>query len=375
MTATSHLARAAAALLLLPALAAAQGTVSTQGLGFPPGQLSTRAASTGGALAEFDPTTPLNPASLDPGRSALFAQYEPEFRRVEAGDRTVRTTTSRFPLVGASLRVGDRGAIALTASTLLDRSWRTTHDTTRLIDGEEVETRESYQSIGSITDLRLGGSWALTRKVHVGAGLHGFTGNNRLRVNGRFGDSTTLTLQDDAVSFGGAGLSAGASVRLSSTLDLAASARKGGTIKARRGGDIIASAHAPDRVGVGLLFDGITGTTLAANLGWTAWSNLNGLVSSRVKTSDAWDMGVGADVTGPRFASRIIMMRGGLRWRTLPFAVGEDEVSELGLSLGAGVPLARDRASFDVGVLHARRSAGDARENAWTLSVGFAVRP
>ena len=32
--------------------------------GYPPGQLSTRAGSTGGALGEIDPLSPLNPASL-----------------------------------------------------------------------------------------------------------------------------------------------------------------------------------------------------------------------------------------------------------------------------------------------------------------------
>src|SRR5262245_55395212 len=44
--------------------AAAQGNLSTQGLGFPPGQLSTKAASMGGSIGESDASSPLNPASI-----------------------------------------------------------------------------------------------------------------------------------------------------------------------------------------------------------------------------------------------------------------------------------------------------------------------
>lgn len=44
-----------AAMMVTPVLARAQGTLSTQGLGFPPGQLSTAARTMGGATGEADP--------------------------------------------------------------------------------------------------------------------------------------------------------------------------------------------------------------------------------------------------------------------------------------------------------------------------------
>ena len=59
-----HRIAAAALALGLPGSLAAQGTVSAQGLGYPPGQISTMARGAGGALADFDPATPLNPASM-----------------------------------------------------------------------------------------------------------------------------------------------------------------------------------------------------------------------------------------------------------------------------------------------------------------------
>ena len=52
------------ALALSPRMTLAQGTLSTQGLGFPPGQLSTPAILMGGSIGEADPFSPLNPASI-----------------------------------------------------------------------------------------------------------------------------------------------------------------------------------------------------------------------------------------------------------------------------------------------------------------------
>ena len=366
-----------ASLLAAPVAAHAQGAVSQQGLGFPPGQLSTRALTTGGALGEFDANSPLNPAALEgTERSSLFFQYEPEYRRVTVGGRDVSTRTSRFPLVGGTLRLTDRSALAVTASTLLDRSWRTTRDTTRTIDSASVPTSESFSVLGAITDLQLAGSWQPFGALRVGAGVHGYTGQNQVDITGTFGDSTPLQIQRDVIGFRGAALSAGVSWRLSSALSLAGSARKGGSLKATRGDETIGSARVPDRLGAGVRYTGLRGTALAANVDWTGWSKLGGLVSSDTKVYDGWDMGAGADVAGPRFASRVIMMRGGVRWRTLPFGVGDTEVKELGLSFGAGVPLAQNRATLDLGFLHANRTAGSvATERAWTVSVGVSVRP
>src|ERR1700674_969292 len=45
-----------------PRLAAAQGNLSTQGAGYPEGELSTGALASGGGLAEFDALSPINPA-------------------------------------------------------------------------------------------------------------------------------------------------------------------------------------------------------------------------------------------------------------------------------------------------------------------------
>jgi len=48
----------------LPSVSKAQGALSLQGLGFPPGQLSARAEGTGGGVADFDALSLTTPASL-----------------------------------------------------------------------------------------------------------------------------------------------------------------------------------------------------------------------------------------------------------------------------------------------------------------------
>ena len=54
------------ATLALAAAAGAQGTLSTQGFGYPTGGMSARSLATGGAITEFDPLSSTNPASYRP---------------------------------------------------------------------------------------------------------------------------------------------------------------------------------------------------------------------------------------------------------------------------------------------------------------------
>ena len=94
----------AAALLALPFAAGAQGTLSTQGFGYPAGQMSTRALGTGGALSEIDPLSVTNPASLiNLGASALYFQAEPEYRTIRSGSASDRSTIARYPLIAAGV--------------------------------------------------------------------------------------------------------------------------------------------------------------------------------------------------------------------------------------------------------------------------------
>src|ERR1044071_3725427 len=86
------------------ATAGAQSNLSGQGYGYATGQFSTRAQGTAGSIADSDPFSPVNPATIAvfPTR-ILFFQADPEFRTVKTGNISEHTSTSRYPVVFGAL--------------------------------------------------------------------------------------------------------------------------------------------------------------------------------------------------------------------------------------------------------------------------------
>jgi hypothetical protein len=365
--------------------ARAQGALTTQGFGYPPGAFSTRTLGTGGGLAQFDPQTPVNPASIATmAEPLLFLQYEPEFRRFTSGSTTQRSTVSRFPLAIASLPVGGRGSIAVSVSTLLDRSWATTTTRDQDIAGQVAQLTETVKSIGAINDVRVAGGWIPNRVLQIGLGGHVFAGRNRLSFAQTFPDSLRFTpvQQVSNLSYTGFAVSAGAIIRPVASLAIAISGRKGGDLRARSGDTVVATASIPDKYGVGISYDGISGATFAAQVSRDLWSGMNGLGSEEARAVDAWDGGAGIEATGPRIFERVVLIRLGGRYRTLPFLAAGGEVREASVAGGLGAQFSRNRAAFDVTVQHAWRSAdaatgvaSEVRERAFILSFGLRVRP
>jgi hypothetical protein len=70
-----------------------------------------------------------------------------------------------------------------------------------------------------------------------------------------------------------------------------------------------------------------------------------------------------------------MMLRVGVRDRTLPFGVNGDRVPERSFSFGAGLPVARGRGQLDVALQRAVREVGISTERSWFLSVGVGIRP
>jgi hypothetical protein len=366
---------------------AAQGNLSTFGFGYPPGQLSARAQGTGGAIAELDPVSALNPAALlNWGGSAVYFQIEPEFRRVDFQGTTDQTTTARYPLTAAALGLGSRWMVGVAASTFLDRSWATAAATIHQIGDESVRGTTTFRSQGAINDIRVALGWATRPWLRVGIGVHALTGQNRLTVIDRFDDTVRYQplQQDTTISYAGAALSGGVELRAGRVASVAASARVGGRIRAESGDVTLGRGTVPNRFGLTLAYLGITNSAIAVRTAYDQWSSLEGLGRPGLRAVDAWDTSVGADVAGPRFgADRVIMLRTGFRWRTLPFAIigtGGDAdgnaVRERSFSAGVGTAFARGRAAVDLSAIRATRDAGlDVDERAWILSIGMSVRP
>ena len=368
---------ALAILIGMPRRSSAQGNLSTQGLGFPPGQLSTPATSMGGAIGEADPFSPLNPASIGLLTSPIiFFQAEPEYRSLRVGGQLLRSSVSRFPLFLGSMPLGSRWAVSVSASTLLDRTWETTTRDTQIVAGDAIAATVLNRSEGSIADLRLAVSFASTKWLRIGLAGHAYSGRDVLRTARTFDDTARFVrdTQQTTLSFGGNAVSIGAQTLWPRVGAIGVSYRRGGSLHTYNGDEIVGTGSVPDHFGVSLVYLGITGTTLGARAARDAWSNTKGL-SASMNVHEGWDVGLGADVTGPRFGGSPVGLRIGTRWRTLPFSATTTPVKERSLSGGLGFPMAGGRVELDLGAVRATRTSGITSENAWTISTGFGVRP
>lgn len=360
----------------------AQGALSTQGFGYPTGQLSTRALGTGGGIAEFDPDSPVNPAAIalsaDP---RVYLQYEPEFRKLTAGKASSNTVTARFPGVSASVPLGSRGSVGLSVSTFLDRSSSTRIDREQEVAGQIVSISESVRTLGALNDIRLAVGWGFSQKVQIGLGAHAFTGQNRVFFSQTFPDTLKFSniSQVSTLGFTGFAVSGGLLLRPSKNIGFAVSGRKGAKLEAHTGDTVVSSANIPDRFSGGISYEGIPGSSISAHVSRDLWSSLNGLGSSSATAVDTWEAGFGVESLGPRLVQRQTVLRLGARYRTLPFTAADHEVNELSFAGGIGTQFFRNRATFDIGLERASRTVSsggpDARERAFILSFGLRVRP
>jgi hypothetical protein len=372
--------RTAALLLALGASSLhAQGSLSQQGFGYPAGGASARAMGAGGAFQDFDPRSARNPAAIGAwGRPALYMQYEPEFRRVEAGGNAERTRLTRFPLLSASVPAGDNMALAASATTFLDRSWETLRRGTQQIGPDSVDFVERYHTSGAINDLRLAVARQIGSRLWIGVAGHAFAGGNRVRLTRTFSDSTTFGGLDDTLKLGyvGSALSAGAIWSPLASVSLAATGRLGRPLRVTSNDTTLGRADIPDSYSLALRFDGLPGASVAFRAERTLWSSLSTLGSASAAAVDGWDYSVGLEATATPGRASPILYRAGYRDRGLPFVASGQAVKERSFTAGATLPLSGERAGLDLALWRAdRRGAPVADESAWVISVGLTIRP
>lgn len=372
----------AAGMILTPrSYAWAQGALSLQGLGYPAGGASARAAAAGTGVADFDPSSVTNPTSIaGAGLPMVYFQYAPEFRRVTTPGGSARTTTARFPQALGVLPMGQSWTLALSSSTFLDRSLETSLTRKQVVGGptDTVVVTERNRVLGAINDMRLALAWSKTQALRIGLGGHVFSGSNRISFARLYPDSSQYisSAQSERISYAGFAASVGLEYRPSRVIGFALTARKGGDLRAQSGDTAIGSARLPDHYSGSITYEGLAGTIISARVARDSWSTLSALSSTGLKAFDGWDGGVGIEASGPRFIQRIITVRAGGRYRTLPFGFQGNRVSEKSLAAGLGIPLTRDRSAIDFSFQRATRDAGaDVKERAFILSIGLRVSP
>lgn len=356
----------------------AQGTLSTQGLGYPPGQLSTAARTMGGATGEVDPLSALNPAALALLRNPIiYMQAEPEFRTLEIGSESQRTSVARFPLFVGAVSLGSRWTAGVSASTLFDRTWATVTRDTQVVGVDTLGSDITQRSDGSVADLRVAVAFASTPWLRFGVAGHVYSGRDLMQTARLYDDTARFQsdTQTTTLSFGGNAVTLGAHAFWPRVAAIGLSYRKGGSLSAYNGNEKIASGNAPDHIGLSAVYLGVRGASFAVRVANDTWKNVSDL-SPTLNIHSGLDIGLGADVIGPRFAGNAMNLRAGGRWRTLPFSSDGNAVRERSWSGGFGLPFAGGRAEVNVGALRSNRTSDSGiSEKAWTFSTGFGVRP
>lgn len=356
----------------------AQGTLSSQGFGYPPGGLSTRSLGTAGATGEFDLLSSRNPAALgDLGGTILSVQGQPEWRTLSIGGDSERSLVQRMPLVAAGLRVKQFG-VMISGATLLDRSFVTESPGSALVDGVIVPTTDRLESRGAMTELRVSAGWNW-KTLGLGIAAVAITGEHNV-VRGRsFPDTLRFgnVLDSTRLGFQGVGAALGATWRPARDLLVGASWRLGAGLDALRGDRKISSASVPDRLGLGVLYQGAGGTVVAASLEQVGWSAMNGLGTDAAQAQDATNWSVGGEFALGALRRSPLLWRLGYAQRDLPFLLRDLPVSERAFHGGLGLPLAGEFAVLDLSLQRSlRRVQGDqAREDAWGLSAALTIRP
>jgi hypothetical protein len=339
----------------------------------------------GGAFGELDPQSPVNPSSLvGVRRTVVFAEYAPEFRRVSGTEASEQSTLIRFPLLGAILPYSQRGVLSLSAATMLDRSWATRLSGEQVFGDETVEYSDEYIVTGALNDVRVASSWALGPSLAVGIGAHVITGENQLDIFRTFADTALLGFgQRTTVGYTGFAASGGISWWPSRALQIGASGRAGGGLRAFVDDSTIARASVPSRASVGAQYAGVAGTVFGARVSWEGWSSLSGVTPEALPVEDTWDIGIGVETRGPALFATALPLRVGYRHRGLPFHAAVDgtpgssvSVTENTFSFGTALHFSAQRATIDLTALRSSRSGHPTvSERGWGVNVGLTVRP
>ncbi len=375
-----------AALVLTATQLRAQGSVSLQGYGYPPGQLTTRASSSGGGLGEFDQAAPINPAALlNWGVAGAYIQYSPERRLTSVAGVSTSSTVARFPLFAVGLPVGGRYAFGLSTSTLLERNYETTLKARQVIRTDSVTTTTLTTARGAMNDVQFAGAMQVTSWLRLGTGIHVITGLNTVKsVRSIVADTVaradtvaygTIT-ESSTATFKGTALSFGVDLAPTKKISIAGSARLGFRLNADLSETSTRRADVPNRAGAAIRWE-IAGSNFSARYDWEGWSALKGIGGTSGGLFNTKEIGIGAELPGPKVPGGQMLVRVGVRNRGLPYGVAGQQPKENIIGGGLGLPIGFGRAQFDLGVEHASRSVPNisaVKESGWIMSFGFRIR-
>lgn len=373
------LALAAAA----PSLLAAQSSqFGVRGLGMPGRESSVRGLATGGSFAPYDETSTLNPASVG-GLPTLTASFsllgEYSTSTNPAGSGSTRIT--RFPLAffgGPIPRT--RLAIALSASTYLDRDFGLATIDTVLLRGLPVGVNDTLTGRGGITDVRLAVAWRTGRTGAIGFGVHVLNGSTRTELRRTFGDSTyTAVGQSAELSASGVGFDVGFVQQIGQRIAVSGSARYDARVRIERDSTPAFDVNLPLTFTGGFKWRIAPKFDVAALGIYRTWSRSDAqlVAQGTAGAANTFELGAGLELLNDVRRPWRKPIRLGGRYATLPFYLERGiQAHEYAATAGTGTRFGGGRGGIDLTVERVWRADGTGRRDAsWLVSLGWSVRP
>lgn len=368
--------------MLTQPIAAQTSQFGVRGLGLPGRAVSARVLGSGGALGLFDGESSQNPASLATlsATTAVFTMTSSSRKSANpAGDATGRDT--RFPqmLIGGPIP-RSRFVVGVSYSLFTDRDFQLVSTGIGSPRGIPIAVTDTLTSRGGISDIRIATGWAITPAFVVGGGIHFLTGSNRMAARRVWADDAYAATEEKAeLSYHAIGFSAGAMLRLTPRLEVAASFRRDGVLQVERDSTPSARIAMPITLSAAARLRVTHSLDLAGQATLRDWSRADAGLrgAGAVGARDTREFSGGAEFFTNRRQPTHQPIRLGFRYAELPFLLETtSQPSELALSIGTGIRFARNLGGIDLAVERVRRTQGVSyTETAWQATVGISVRP
>lgn len=363
--------------------AAAQSSIfGIRGLGIPHDPNSAHAAGLAGSFSLLDGLSGTNPAAITSviGLTAGINYFQ-NWRSSTTPSGTGAASDPGMPYVTVVNRVKESPVyFAGSFGTYTDRDFGVVTTDTTLVGGLPVAYRDSLESNGGTSDIRLAVGYRKGRKLALGFGFHFLTGSNRITLRRTFSDSVLANVRQRAeLAFNAIGISLGAVFHPTEALLVAAVVRRDGTMNVD-----LDSVKAYD-VSLPWSFAGSAQyqlggrATLNAQAEYSTWSEANAELLSVGGTgaSSTLRASFGAEITTTSGKPGMWPLRLGVRTAQLPFPLTQGgQATEVAVAGGSGFRFGKGHAAVDLALERVWRSEdGGFSEKAWIFSLGVILKP
>jgi hypothetical protein len=379
-------------LACLPGVGVGQSILGTVGLGVRTEPLDAVQRALGGVgvgagsatILPGDPTASLDLLAPTVSFSAQSTWGNYTFETEEADFQG-----TRFPILAVAYPLGIRSVLTVTAGSVFDQRWGAVSEGTLEILGEAVPIRDTFESDGGVSTLRVGYGRRLSNSLALGASVGLYRGHlDRSFVRSFNRELDSLDVVNQITPFGDAGrwtysgpvASVSASWDPSEVVQLGASVGWSGGITGdpvgvTSGESIDVTPPLEIRLGVTTMLSPAISVT--AGLSTADWTDLGDPAFDDLVVGRVTSYGGGIEWRARRFWAGDLPLRIGYRHSGLPFAFRGHSAVENTISGGFSIVMAQalgiPLATFDAAIEVGSRTAGELNEKFRRFTLTFRV--